>query len=731
MIQSEFIYVLESEGYGRLVLNGEGDNNLPLGFDEQRVSITRSPKYYGLFREFSTSLRFVKNGRDYIQSVYENEGTEQTINIGVYEYQPSPVDKYYLYFAGLIDLSTYTFTETYVECDINESSLNRKIVSRDDVKVNVADINSVEGVDMGVIDPVTVQLHEREIKLTANYIQAGDTVISSIGGVTNGCVLPFDLEAGNIDNLNQQTYGDPNSSTSLFWTKATSAAQLNIRGKLRGRMVAGVSKVVTVEVIIRRYTDDALTTFTDGSLYSFTGNLQSENAEFDIDLNLAVFNLGTNEQLAFITKSSEVDQYFTVLDEIYFEIEQNQLFDTTTANGYLMHEVGDRIIYSISDQQRFNSNFFGRTDIGYPVDGEGSLSTIHNGKQIRAIPGSNPSLTLADWFKGVSSIWGLGMGIEHDEVNQAFVRVEKRSHFFSGDVIATIHNVSEIKKEVAREWIYNECEVGYAKAEYEEVNGLEEYNNKFEWSSSINTIKNKLDLVSKLRADGYGIEFARRLQFADTPTEDSKYDNENFVVIVKRSGDDYASVRAENYDIVENIFSPDSAYNLDITPGRMIRNNGSMIRAGLEKYLDDPLRFRFAEQKADLKSQKIGSSAIVENEDIDVNTLDSPLWIPEIYSFSSVLTREQLAAITRNPNGIIKFSTTTKENTTKYYYGWVLDIDAENREATWQLLRVNTSSPDVVIKDPEGSTPETPPIIVDPGVTFGFFEGPFEFIFSG
>ena len=55
--------------------------------------------------------------------------------------------------------------------------------------------------------------------------------------------------------------------------------------------------------------------------------------------------------------------------------------------------------------------------------------------------------------------------------------------------------------------------------------------------------------------------------------------------------------------------------------------------------------------------------------------------------------------------------------------------DADTSEM--QLLRVNTSNPDVKLVDPEGSTPTQPPIIVDPTDIFGVFEGPFEFIFSG
>ena len=741
MINTPWICVLEAFGYDRLVLNGQGDNNLPDGWAEKRVNIKRSPTYYGLNRIITTSVKFVTNGKDYVQRIYENEGTEFKINIAWYEYNELPTDKYLLFFAGLVDLSVYDIQETFIECDINESSMARKFMSRDDVKVNLSTIESIEGVSLPVNNEVTVQLHEREIKKVGVYeLNEEAATVTSEGSpldpLVKGFSLPIRKVTSDISNLVEPTNPGFDQANTIFWSEADLPSTFTITGRIVGTM--GISPTDTQSVnhylSFRIYTDNTYASWIDNVIWSFDGELEPGQL-VDVDLNLQFNTINTDQVIALIAYSDQqFGSYTSEFTEIDITIEQNELVDTTQAQGYLMHEVGERISQVILDKENaFKSDFLGRTDIGYPVDGAGSKQTVHSGKQIRAIPSEHPSLNFKDWFTSINAQHSMGAGIEHDQFNAPFLRVEEKAHFFSGDVVATIHSVNNFKKSVAREWIYNEVEVGYAKAEYEEVNGLEEYNNKFEWASSIRTIKNKLDLVSKLRADGYGIEFARRLQFDENPTEDSKYDNENFTVIVKEDGANYRSAKAEDYDIVENIFSPETAYNLDITPGRMLRNNGSVIRAGLEHYLTDPLKFQFAEQKANLKSQRIGEASITENEDIDVSTLAAGLWIAEIYSFENVLTREQLAAITKNQNGIVKFSTTTLENTTKYYYGWILDTptEPENDTAEIQLLRVNTSNPDVKLVDPEGSTPTQPPIIVDPSTVIGVFEGPFEFIFSG
>jgi hypothetical protein len=330
----------------------------------------------------------------------------------------------------------------------------------------------------------------------------------------------------------------------------------------------------------RIYDDNTLTTFYDDILWTYTGELEP-GQDVDLTINRTLVNLTDTSHIALIAYSAQqFGDYTSVFTEINLECSVIEFFDGSNAIGYLNFEVGQRVIESISDRENvFESTYLGKTENGYPSDGEAALYSNHSGKQIRGLPNETPSYSLSEWFKSMDSIFSIGLGIEYNEVNQPFIRVEEKKHFFNGQVIATIHNVREIKKEVAREWIYNEVQSGYAKAEYEEVNGLEEYNNKFDWATRIGTIKNKLDLVSKIRADGYGIEFARRLSFAENPTEDSKYDNDNFIVNVARNNSTWRSVRNENYDFVQNIFSPDTAYNLDITPGRNLRRHGYSIRA--------------------------------------------------------------------------------------------------------------------------------------------------------
>ena len=742
MTSKNWIYVLESEGYGRLILESS-----PLGWEEKKVSIKRSPTYYGLFREFTVKLSFPKDGKTYIQKVYEEQGTEYEINLGIYEYNPSPIDKYYLFFAGLIDLSTYTFSEHYIECDINESSLARKFMSRDDVKVRLDATESIEGVELDQINSSTVVLHQREVLLTAKYElndESGVNIVSSttspLTSTIKGFSLPMKKVSGDLENLRDPSNPGIDTLGSIFWSEigGDGLTTIKVSGAIKGTM--GISPTdtqdKTFKINFRVYTDNTLATFTDEpALWTFTGQLETQ-PEVDITFDETISSVTSDNVIALIfqQEASLFGSFTCEFDEVTLNIEFNQYFDNSEAQGYLLHEAAEKIVEIITDKKEgFYSDLLGRVELGYVEEGAASKQTIHSGKQIRAIPDISLSTSLSDFFKSINAQRNIGLGIEYDEFNKPFIRLEEKAHWFSGEVITTIHGVTEIKKNVAREWIYNDIVVGYPKSEeYEETTGAEEYNNKFNWSTYIRTIKNKVDLTSPYRGDGYGIEFARRIQFSENPTTDSKYDQDIFTIVVKESGSKYVAAKDEDYDLVENIFSPESVYNLDISPGRMLRANGSIVRAGLEKYLDKDIKFQYAEQKQNLRTQKPGETVIEENDDIDVSTLSQGRWIAELYTFKSILTREKLALITRKPNGIVKFSTSSLENTTGYYYGFILEVNGEvdGQEAEWVLLRVNLKNPDVVLVDPEGNAPELPPVDPPTDPIQGVFEGPFEFVLS-
>ncbi len=727
---------------------------------EGRVSIARSEEFYGLSRFFSTSLRFYKDLRTYVQRIYEEKGTEYEIVIKIYESVPEPVNKFELFFEGLIDLSTYiNDQDQFVEADINESSFARKLLARKDIKVSIGETETIEGVVLPENNEVTVNLHQRELLSTGNYeLNEAVATVQSIlvivqGTGLEGFTLPITLvgQDEGVNNLSSQDIPDLSTQGGAFWDPAgresigTFTGQVS--GILRNAFVQS-SNPTNVSFLLRIYTDDTLQFFTDlglGANYVIPTDGSDVSFSFDIDGTIGgdppAVNITAENVISLISINPEASSsgykgYECEFTSIVFTAAQNlQWTDLTPAEGYLMFEVFKRNIQVTTDQETaFESELFGRPDIGYENLGEQALISFHSGSQIRQLPNSKPAISLSGLFKSMNSVLNLGLGIEYDSTGQPFVRVEKKAHFFNGTVIATLHNVSKMTKTVARKWIYSNIKYGYANSAPEELNGTEEYNNKQERATIIKSIKNELDLISLIRADGVGLEKLRRLSFETDPTTDAKEDNDNWIVDVLEDGANYKSAKDQAFDVVENIFSPESAYNLDKSPLRNLIRNGNVVRAGLEKNLDDLIKFMPTGVKDNMITKKPEEVLnVVENEDLNVLRLDAPLWIPEFYNCEFVLTRELYQAILRNQGGIIKLSTTDAEHTTNYNYGWInkIDYDPEKDLSTGEFLRVNLNNPDLELIDPDGNSPDVPPPIPPGPANYGGFEGAFPFVFAG
>jgi hypothetical protein len=318
-------------------------------------------------------------------------------------------------------------------------------------------------------------------------------------------------------------------------------------------------------------------------------------------------------------------------------------------------------------------------------------------------------------FKSARSIWNAGVGIE--KFGSRFkVVVEELPYFFKGDISITLHNVRKIKRAVNEQFTFSEVHVGYEKAEYEQVNGLEEYNNKSKFATFIKSNNSILDLISPDRADGYGMEFARRKNIFVAATEDTAYDEEVFTAMVIEEEGLLKTEQDENYSSVLNIQSPESATNLDITPQRNLLRNGDWISGCCNKYPTEKLKFISADKATDLVSTKTGESAVSEQTDIVNGTLRSSLWLNQNYSFEADVTPAQVRAMELKPNSLIKFSPYNRRDTKKYYYGWVMEVTAggKERNGTFVLLAANVNSERLKIIDPEGvdnTLPPTPPVI--------------------
>jgi hypothetical protein len=261
--------------------------------------------------------------------------------------------------------------------------------------------------------------------------------------------------------------------------------------------------------------------------------------------------------------------------------------------GYYLYEAFNRICESITGElDSFRSDFFGRDNsvpTSYESDGCGGWVMLTNGLNIRNMKRKDDTefpvvASFEDLYEACNSIWSLGLRIEEDEYGKRRVRVEPKKYFFQTTTFKSFENVPEITRRPAVELIYNEFECGYNKWKIGtgNLNFIDEFNTKRNYSIPIKNIKNKLSATCNYITSGYAIELTRRVQYSQNPTSDFETDNENFFICLNIDtvtsdkytspavSTDYAkgtvSERNENFSSINNYFSPQTVYNARISP---------------------------------------------------------------------------------------------------------------------------------------------------------------------
>lgn len=126
----------------------------------------------------------------------------------------------------------------------------------------------------------------------------------------------------------------------------------------------------------------------------------------------------------------------------------------------------------------------------------------------------------ADWMEAV---FGYTYRVVGNELQ--FVH---RSAVFEASVVKTIENFRDVKYSVVDELIYATVEAGYSKKDYGEIDGRLEKNFTNYYSTGYGLTDKKLSLISKFRADSYGIEFTARK--SESETKDDKADEDVFFI---------------------------------------------------------------------------------------------------------------------------------------------------------------------------------------------------------
>lgn len=262
---------------------------------------------------------------------------------------------------------------------------------------------------------------------------------------------------------------------------------------------------------------------------------------------------------------------------------------------------------------------------------------------------------------GLRGIDNIGMGMETDRV-----RIEDARWFYKDVPIMNILLIPTAQSDIVEELIYSNIRYGYNKWEIKSIKGIDEFNSYKERRTGIKSVQNELDITSDLITSGYIIETLRNSTLINSGLQDNEYDNNVFLICVKRGGYDY-QVEQNIAESPANFFSPPTAYNWRVRPLYNIMRWFKSIAQSYVNIVNTTSQIFFTSGTGNYLAEgmispydtcSLDGLVLAENDDIHASDFKNisaatPIYKPETITFTYPLSVSEYKTIKAAPYGYI------------------------------------------------------------------------------
>jgi hypothetical protein len=658
----------------------------------------RSKEYQSVLRSQVLEIELPFDGKTYIDTIYETYGIDTEIGCEI-QYLDKSDFTYATLYDGIIDLSEWSKFRDTTTVKVIDGTILSKFTTRDDIEIQLSRTTDLDGNAISTYDYLnSFSVDAVDIEQRAQWQDDANAI--AINAVKSAPFTEYYGVTG--DNYDFNVIGADATLPAVSLITAAGVVYTNNSGgnqKISYQIITAVQGNIAVVASnawswrFRAFVGintgggwEAANTRIDESASGSAND--SRGISDTYDSGEIIITLAAGETLEIyhqwegvatggdtITPNFDIEPTYVQVSEI---IDGEPL---TSIDMPLTHELAAMLLEIMTGQSDpLNSAILGRTDSEprtYGSDGDFSLNGCASGFMLRGFPFTNQpfTTTFKKFFQTIQAI--ANVGLWWDESNDEF-QIKLTEDYYRVDSIIQLGEVTDFETSVAGDEYFNKILAGYVKdVDYEDINGQQVANVKAEFANDGQRIQNIKNLQSDYRGDDYGIELSRKEDYSDTAGEDTKYDNDNFILMGQRSGGNYRTLQGtQGFTSVSGVYSPTTRLNLDITPKRNLLRNSN--RASIPAFISNSdLLFTRSQFNLPLSTQKSGEpSAIVETEDIDFSDLDEPLYYPEIYNFTAVLSYENVLQLVSDPHGYVEFD---------------LEVSSEpfNRRGNWTLLKRN------------------------------------------
>lgn len=614
----------------------------PVNWQNDFMEVIRGKDNAGVINRVSTNLEFIADGADLLTKIKDTFGTETEVRLEKWIMHPTLIKRIKSYDA-MLDMSEYKYSKNKVTLKAQESDILSKINTYKGEDVELERTDSLNGNTLPLLSTETVAIPGKEILLVSElglnedyqeYVVTGfaGSILYQARAIPLRSISESDERISAVTNLevpnNGGTYAPGTTGNMFYAYDTTPGADIEKTIKIKINIdfdytTDGTTHNVILHLV--KYSGNEAYNFSNATLLAFSSDGKlTYNDEVEVS---GITNGDSFALVAFITSSDRMTLTYNTASVV---ITENSWHPASTAKVVLPYERVERLLQIITgrtDSDLFYSECLGRTDLGYAQDGEYAYLASSTGFWARGFDEKPFTTNWEDTIKTLFAVKGLAFGVENRGDAEVVV-LEPIEYFYQkGEVFDFPTQVKDVERTIANDFQYSSIEVGYNKggADYEEAMGLDEPNGKHTYTTPFSSGNKKYSIISQDRGDMTGFEFARRMPKEYFPTEDTRYDEDNFILELKKVDGALQQVLWEDLYAVEpsGIYSPQSAGNLGITPKRNLITHSWWLNGGLFKYGDQKIKFASSSGNSSLVTQKADDQPVTENGDVEIASLDT------------------------------------------------------------------------------------------------------------
>jgi hypothetical protein len=657
----------------------------PDGWDGIAIQNVRNKKYWGIDRTVSAPLSYVQDGAQILKYIFYTLGIEEPVYLVIAKQEidyTAGVSYGFWYkqiYRGEVDLSTLNHSGSKVTCTTLEDGLPKYLKSNE---------ATVYEFPMNVAEAISVKMDGIILTEKANYQDVDQLQISSadytnyfepmsyIGKEGDNVGMLFDSQE--LQNVNGLSWAAKLALTNCLLTNTnTYAVDIVVSGVIEFTSVLNGS---TRAFKIRYLTSDqTVANQNNYEVFTFTGLglggtfTQSFSKEIRLQPGARLFRegvfIGSSTAAGIITYTTNSKS------SIKFKTRRETSFIKAFKPQYLFFKLIEKLTEGNFEAVRGN----------YLSINENKVFTC--GNAIRGLEDAVLKISFNDFFQFWDSYDSVGISVIGRKVN-----INTKPDLVDESDVVLLAEPSNLKISIAKDYLFNELEVGYPeiKNEIGALNGNQEFNCKFLFSTGTTKAPAKMDKVSKIKASCYEIELIRATTLAKDTT-DNKADNDLFVLHVE-DNQQQQGTPAAHYKLSRSLntgatglIEPDTVFNIELSPKRNLIRNGAFIRSSL--YLSDSKVLGY--KSAD-KNNSMVANGLIEKADLLIGSLGSQFFYPVLFDMDVPAPENLLEILDLNPLKIFKFPFYGD-----FYYGLLVKVSispSNRKEQAYQLMALPASN---------------------------------------